>query len=608
MGIEALTHDDLGREVVPTSPEDWNDWVSASRTRNHTLSDPILDWLELYGDSHGFERDTTLSTYDPRTDFTAFIFEQGRLFEDAVVGHLRTLAEVRAIASGPEDVRDLAKGEETFAAMRAGVPVIHQGVLRDPQHRTFGAPDLLVRSDVLHMLFPTAIDASDSCMAALGLGGPWHYRVVDIKFSTLNLLVNGTLDNSGSAAAYKIQVFVYNRALGRLQGYEPPESFLLGRGWTQREDRGSSCMDCLAPVPQAGTLAKKRPIAEAASEAIEWMRRVRAEGSTWSVLPTPSLPELYPNMSHDQDSPWHSAKRSIAEQLDEPSLLWQVAAPGRQKGHEAGVYRWKDPRLTPEIVGVTGETRSQVLDAILAVNRSSDGPVVRPSRISTAEDEWREPPPLEFYVDFETVSDLADDFSRIPEKGGQTLIFMIGCGHVEEGQWRFESFLVDALTEPEEAQMIDAWVEHMAATRSRLAADGDEPRLIHWSPAEVTNFETAYNAARKRHPEKNWPVLRWFDFLRKVMREEPVVIRGALAFGLKAVAKALHSHGLIETTWGDGPTDGLGAMIGAWWCQGEAARRGVPMARLDLMQEIARYNEVDCRVMMETVAYLRQHH
>ena len=90
------------------------------------------------------------------------------------------------------------------------------------------------------------------------------------------------------------------------------------------------------------------------------------------------------------------------------------------------------------------------------------------------------------------------------------------------------------------------------------------------------------------------------------MRREPVVVRGALGFGLKPVAKALHSHGLIETLWGDGPTDGLGAMVGAWWC--EQAREGKTLRDLDLMSEIVRYNEVDCRVMMEVVRYLREHH
>ena len=76
---------------------------------------------------------------------------------------------------------------------------------------------------------------------------------------------------------------------------------------------------------------------------------------------------------------------------------------------------------------------------------------------------------MEFYVDFETVSSLDDDFSRIPERGGQELIFMIGCGHIEDGEWRYVCFVTDDLTEPEEARAIDGWVAHMHAVRDRLA-------------------------------------------------------------------------------------------------------------------------------------------
>ena len=122
-------------------------------------------------------------------------------------------------------------------------------------------------------------------------------------------------------------------------------------------------------------------------------------------------------------------------------------------------------------------------------------------------------------------------------------------------------------------------------------------------------MENAYSSARKRHRERaDWPELGWYDFLNKVMNKEPVAVRGALGFGLKAVANAMHSHGLLETNWADSPIDGLGAMVGAWRCGEEAQQKGVSMTELPLMAKIARYNEVDCKVMMEIVRYLRADH
>lgn len=610
MAIEALTHRDDGLPAAPVSEGDWEDWVSASRTRNHVLGDPLLDWLDRYGEERGFQRDTQLAGYDPRTDFTPFIFRQGHRFEEAVIQHLRALRPVLAIATGPEDIRNIAKAEETFAAMAHGVPIIHQGVLWDAEHGTYGAPDLLVRSDVLAELWPEAIDAVEAAVAAPDLGGAFHYRVVDIKFTTLNLLAGGQLGNGGSSPAYKVQLYLYNRALARLQGYLSPQTYLLGRSWRQTVKgvtyRGQSCMERLGPVVHDGVLARNRLIADGAHDACEWIRRVRREGNDWEILPDPSIPELYPNAGNFQDGPWHAAKRQIADDLEDVTLLWQVGRPGREQAHAHGVRRWTDPACTPAVVGVTGDKQPGTLQAILDVNRG-DGDPVQPARIAAAEDEWRAAPRLEFYVDFETVSDLADDFTRIPERGGQPLIFMIGCGHIEEGEWRFSCFVTDRIDEECEARIIDEWLAHMDAVRQRLSP-AEAPRVIHWSKAEEITFETAYNSATERHPERDWGSPRWFDFLQRVVREEPVVVRGALGFGLKAVAKALHAHGSIQTLWGDGPVDGLGAMVGAWWCHEEAARQGGSMRDLDLMREIVDYNEVDCRVMAEAITYFRERH
>lgn len=112
---------------------------------------PLLDWLKLFGGEKGYEQDAVA---DPRTDFQEFVFRKGREFEAAVIEHLATIEPVFAITSGVEAVTSLDACRETFEAMRRGEPIIHQGVLRNPENRTYGAADILVRSDVLHRIFP----------------------------------------------------------------------------------------------------------------------------------------------------------------------------------------------------------------------------------------------------------------------------------------------------------------------------------------------------------------------------------------------------------------------------------------------------------------------
>ena len=586
---------------------DFKTWVSATATRNFVLGNPLVDWLEAYGEARGFVRDTDMPGYDPRLEFTTFIMQKGLEFEAAIAVHLRSFADTLTIAEGRDDVRDPRAALDTLAAMRDGRPLIHQGVLHDDDSQTYGAPDFLVRSDVFASLFPGTLKEAEAAQPAPALGGvPWHYVVVDAKFTTLHLLAGGCVGNSGSSPAYKVQVYIYNRALGHLQGYTPSTGWLLGRGWEQTtrgvKNAGTNAMERLGPIsmdPAQGAQV---------DAAVDWVRRLRRDGEEWSPLPTPVVPELWPNMKETGDFPWHAAKSQIADQLGELTLLWWVGPEKRDAAHRAGVTRWTDPRATAASLGVTGDNTGPTLQAILDVNRDPQGPPMRPARVSAAEEAWRPVRPVEFYVDFETVTNLDDDFSKIPVQNGTPLIYMIGCGHLEDGEWVFRSFCVDDLTETLEAEIIDAWLNHMGSVGALLGRSDAMPNVVHWSYAEPVNYEEAYDSARNRHPEKGWPKLRWFDLWDNVVKKEPVVVRGALNFSLKSFARAMHRHGLIDTSWGGSQVDGLGAMVGAWACRDEARERRVPLTDIDLLQEIARYNEVDCKVMMEIMGHLRRNH
>ena len=638
MGINSLTHRDDGSKVaVPVTDDDWRQWVSAGRTRNWMLDDPLIDWLQLYGKSHDYIPKQKLGEYDQDLDFLEFIFDKGKEFEAGILRLLKDRYAVATIAQGYQESRSLERAQETFETMRQGAPIIYQAVLWDAQNMNYGSPDFLIRSDVLHQIFPDSISEQEAAVSGPDLGANgWHYRVVDTKFTTLHLNASGTqLANERGAPAYKAQLYIYNRMLGRLQGFEPPESYLLGRGWELRSKcidySGSDALERLGTVPQNGTVANRVLIAKAVEEALRWVRRARTEGKDWKLLPEPSVPELYPNMSIPDDadmmlepepaelgpgveedepaSQWTGVKKWLARELKELTQLWRVGVPGRKEAHKVGIYRWDDPNITPVSVGVNGPKTKPTLEQILTVN-TDDGPPVRPLRIEKTRDEWHSTPSVEFYVDFEFCSDLNDDFAKLPDKGGQPLIFMIGCGHLENGEWHFKSLVANNLYEGEEIRIIREWVDYMSVVRDRLDPANGNPRIIHWSPAELTVLEKAYNSARVRHQERaDWPELGWYDFYQKVMLEEPIVVRGALGFGLKAVANTMHSHGLIATNWGaDSSVDGLGAMVGAWRCDQEAGKQCVPMAQLPLMDKISGYNEVDCKVMMEIVRYLRTNH
>ena len=193
--------------------------------------------------------DTEEEGYDPRTDMRLFVLQRGIAFEQAVVSLVREQVETVRVATQPGDSRDPDRALETVARMRDGADAIEQAVLRNPENRTYGVADLLVRADLLDRIVPGAVTESEAHLPAPGLGTPWHYRVVDVKFRTLGLLADG---HAGSDLLhYAVQVWLYNEALGRVQGLVAPSAFLLGRGWTQGTNRANDCFDRLARVDHA---------------------------------------------------------------------------------------------------------------------------------------------------------------------------------------------------------------------------------------------------------------------------------------------------------------------------------------------------------------------
>ena len=110
MGIESITQRNDGSPVrIPHSPEEWLQWVSAGRTRNWMLDDPLLDWLILYGDTQDYIPKQELDGYNKDLDFIEFIFERGRNFEAGILKLLQERYEVTTIAQDVSEIRSLEK-------------------------------------------------------------------------------------------------------------------------------------------------------------------------------------------------------------------------------------------------------------------------------------------------------------------------------------------------------------------------------------------------------------------------------------------------------------------------------------------------------------------
>jgi predicted RecB family nuclease len=139
-----------------------------------------------------------------------------------------------------------------------------------------------------------------------------------------------------------------------------------------------------------------------------------------------------------------------------------------------------------------------------------------------------------------------------------------------------------------------------------LIAELNPSYLLHWSHAE----KTFYNTAWKKHKLNGFDKIDiWGDML-KVFRDEPITIKGALNFSLKSIAKAFYKHGFIKTIWPNTViSDGMAAMIQAYDCYKTAKKNNInDIMVLQIMKDIKKYNEVDCKVLWEILSYLVKHY
>mgnify|MGYP000435079415 CR=1 FL=1 len=593
-----------------------NNFVSGTGIKNYLLRDPVLDWFELYYFTNNSNcvmtrnkkkmMETNIS--DEKSNLSV-LFENGDEFEQKVINKLEHLFEGKIITINTEGKKGMNRKnyKETIDAMKLGIPIIVQGVLYNDDNDTGGIADLIVRSDYLNQVFRRSVlNSTMETFKAPKLCGNYHYRVIDIKWTTMTLCANGyTIRNDNRFPSYKGQVAIYNCAVGKIQGYTPTEAYILAKAWKidRKKDpmEGYSCFDLLGVVDFSGF---DNSYIDKTVDAINWVRDVRSEGMSWDLL-NPTREEMYPNACNNNDAPWTKQKKQLCQDLNEITQIWYVTDQHRKTAHSKGIMSWKDPLCNSITMEIGGETRADIIDEILSINRSSKN-IIRPSCIKNNLLNWQQRSAVDFYVDFETMNGCfySQEMNIENSKTDADYIFMIGVGYVENNEWQYVSFTVDDITYIEERRILDEFTNFIT-TKSQH--HNEIPRLFHWSQAEVMNMRHVND--RHDHRWVEWESsIRWVD-MYNVFINEPIVIKGALNFKLKEIGKAMHKLNLIPTVWSDsGPSDGFQAMLSASDYYKNKSNDEMTSKSTNTYNEIINYNEVDCKIIWEIVEYLRTNH
>ena len=300
--------------VENTINESYQDYWQPYQLNNYLRQDALLDWLNLYGEKYGYQK-------DPKNEFMSMLNTQKAFLK---------LKVREKLGLEPQVCGDV---KSTLEAIKMRVPLIENAVLVDNNKK------LLVK--VPFILF----DKKEKC-----------YRVIEVKFKKLTLLKESKhLSLVRSQLSVQINAYFAAKILQNLQRQKILEPIVYGSnllGYVNLEKL---------------ELEYKTKL----EDALLWLQDIITNGN--SKRPGDDT-YMSPNMCNHKDYPWHQTKVKIAQILGDITQVWQCRPKNRAEAIDDGIISINDPNCTAENIGF-GNFRSNAkyaptVDAILKQCRS----------------------------------------------------------------------------------------------------------------------------------------------------------------------------------------------------------------------------------------------
>ena len=598
-----------------------------------------MDYLDIHGSSLGFIEESC-------PQYTLDLMNKGCKFEELVIKAIRTKGIHVIEVSKFEKWSDGCF--ETLQLMREGYPIIFQSYIVNHENKTKGHPDILIRSDYLNLLKPGLI--SDEEAKIPSIFGNWHYRVIDIKMSNIALSSDTTkILNNKLYKGYKAQVLVYTLAIGALQNYIPDTAYILGRSAHNYDNSYyvDNCFDSISPIKYN---EHDSNLQNDLAKVLEWRDILKTLPCVTRIDPLinngnqfdwesieKQIPKelnisLRPNMKNKYDYKWVSAKKIIAQQRQEFTLLWNCGVSRRNTALNNGLRTWNDYK---EYCLNKGGYQNSVLAKIIEINslenkkeNKNDDILILPTDKLEIQMYELLPPRNDPFItiDFETTNNLNDDFSYLPEKGGEEMIFLIGITIViprnynlaEEVdniknckkyyqdlyEYRYFPFFIKNMYLDDECKILRKMLKLLDDIKKWLNID--EITLHHWSNAEPSFFNKMFGRQYDYLSEEEIDFIDTINFadILYIFKYQPIIIKDAFDFSIKTIGNAMYKHGMIKTIW-TGDANGLSVMLDINKYSKEADILNINLRDFKEINDIIIYNMIDCQVLAEIIIYLQ---
>ena len=290
--------------------------------------------------------------------------------------------------------------------------------------------------------------------------------------------------------------------------------------------------------------------------------------------------------------PYHKLKVDINKKINDITSVWNCGFAKRTIARSKNIYSWKDKKCTSYNMGFKKGKMSNTIDNILNINRQYKNKI---NKFDKIDKDWKSNKKiLDFYIDFETMN---HNIGQVVDNNSSDIIFMIGIGWEENSRWMFKNFILEQNNDMSELDMMNSFYDYINMKKNELGYN--MVRFIHWTKAEPS----FYNKFLKKH-NQDFPTINFCD-LNSLFLDNNIVIKGALDFKLKNIAYAMYMNKQIKSHWDStNPcSNGLDAMYFAYMVY---ASGDIVNESNNIIKNIMKYNEIDCKVMWEILEYIRR--
>lgn len=608
-------------------------WISVSKLYNYINDDPLLDWLILFGKNKGYKTDDEIDyqeycesieiqnklTFEEFTkknneyNFMKYILEQGIKYENYVYNVLKNKYNENMVnIENDYNFKKFEydkKLEKTRNLILNNIPIIYQGLVCDPDTKTFGFPDLIVRedylSDFINIPKNEFYEKKDY----------YNYYIIDIKFHTLEYKKDSNfLIPNPSQQQYISQMYLYTKGLRHL--IHPSaikyclldhKAYIIGRSWNFNSDNSVGCIDF--------KLYDK--VLDKAKKGLEWYKELKNKGQTWDPLNRVKY-ELYPNMKNDKDNNWRKSKQIISEKLGEITMIWNCGNSIKLKAHSKGVYSWNSPDFN--IMDYTIETETTILiNNIIKINNQ----LVRVfdyDKTISLDKKWisedgfklinKNNIVMDGFIDIEN----AFDISSISTPKEDSIIYMLGLYYNEipitsrtkkyRDNMIHKTFCVKTLEKFQEKEMIEDFLLYLKSFNCEKHITW---RLYHYSSVEKYTLNKLFESYFI-NPETYGITIEWID-LCDVLIKYKFVFKNCFDYSIKSINRVLNQLGYIHNNCiykNSLIKNGLDTIIALYKCYDESKLNNIYINRTDIMKDIIYYNMIDCISLYYLRNFLQQ--